>query len=475
MSQSVEDDSSSTTPAVADPPAVVAATEDLVKQVEKLEVQDMPGMRQGLTLDDYRKELLVEYADPNSPIHSIKSFTDLGLSEPLLKGVTDGMKFDRPSRIQETALPIILSNPPTNLVAQSQSGTGKTAAFALGMLSRCTPEQVPQAICLANTHELAGQIAGVVEKMGQFTPYKVFLATPLGPKASDRITSQIVVGTPGTVENLIRSRKLPTNKVKVFVLDEADKMLEAHGLRKQTSSVREKCGRDCQVLFFSATFTEEIMKFVSTLMDSKPCATIRLESNQLAIKKIQQLYIDCKSEANKFQILSDIYLLMNIGQSIIFANRRDTVEKLAERLKKEHGFETTTMTGDKDSAERKQTMDDFYAGKTKALIATDLASRGIDNIQVTLVVNYDVPVYVQNNPRGGVRATTDPDPETYYHRIGRAGRFGRQGVAITLVHDAVTKRQVTEAARAIGADITEYTGDIEDLGETLKKMELQSQ
>jgi ATP-dependent RNA helicase DDX19/DBP5 len=165
---------------------------------------------------------------------------------------------------------------------------------------------------------------------------------------------------------------------------------------------------------------------------------------------------------------------MEIGQSIIFANRKDTVAMLADRLHKEHGFDTTTMTGAKDVGERVETMKDFYSGKTKALIATDVASRGIDNIQVTLVVNYDVPLLVEANPRGGFRVTDKPDSDTYYHRIGRAGRFGREGVAITLVHDALSRKQVLDAASAIGAELSEYTGEIEDLGDTLRAMELQS-
>jgi ATP-dependent RNA helicase DDX19/DBP5 len=181
--------------------------------VEKEAVEDMPGMRKGLTQDDYKNQVLVEHSDPNSPIYSVKSFADLGLSEALLKGVTEGAKFDKPSRIQETAFPIILNDPPGNLLAQSQSGTGKTAAFSLGILARCTEEQVPQAMCLCNTHELANQIAGVLETMAQFTSFKVMRAVPGQPRVTSNIKEQIIVGTPGTVKTHIQSKKLRTDKV----------------------------------------------------------------------------------------------------------------------------------------------------------------------------------------------------------------------------------------------------------------------
>lgn len=178
-------------------------------------------------------------ANPNDPLYSIKSFEELGLSENILKGIYQ-MRFTKPSKIQERALPLLLTNPPMNMIGQSQSGTGKTAAFVLNILSRLdltSPEliNVPQALCLAPTRELARQIIGVVQMMGAFMPGLVVSpAIPMDiTNRGKELKGQIVVGTPGTVVDLLRKRLIKSDQIKVLVLDEADTMLDMQGLGDQ--------------------------------------------------------------------------------------------------------------------------------------------------------------------------------------------------------------------------------------------------
>jgi ATP-dependent RNA helicase DDX19/DBP5 len=178
-------------------------------------------------------------ADPNNPLFSVKSFEELGLPDALLKGIS-AMNFKKPSKIQERALPLLLKNPPTNFIGQSQSGTGKTAAFTLNILSRMdlTTEN-PQALVLAPSRELARQIMGVISTMGQFmTGLVVAPAIPDQTKRGQKIQGQVVVGTPGTVMDLLRRRALDPSQMKVLVLDEADNMLDQQGMGDQCFRTR---------------------------------------------------------------------------------------------------------------------------------------------------------------------------------------------------------------------------------------------
>ncbi|KAK5278634.1 RNA helicase required for poly(A+) mRNA export [Cryomyces antarcticus] len=178
-------------------------------------------------------------ADPNNPLYSIKSFEELRLAPEILKGIY-AMNFRKPSKIQERALPLLMSNPPSNLIGQSQSGTGKTAAFTLNMLSRVdTSLRKPQALVLAPSRELARQILGVVQVMGQFVQgLEVSQAIPDPARRNQTIQGQIVVGTPGTTMDMIRRRQLDATNIKVLVLDEADNMLDQQGLGDQCKRVK---------------------------------------------------------------------------------------------------------------------------------------------------------------------------------------------------------------------------------------------
>ncbi|CEG63027.1 Putative Genomic scaffold, msy_sf_1 [Rhizopus microsporus] len=365
--------------------------------------------------------------DPNSPLYSVKSFEQLGLNNLLLKGLY-AMGFNKPSKIQERALPLMISNPPTNMIAQSQSGTGKTAAFVLAMLSRVDSTiDKPQAICLAPSRELARQICEVTQKMAQFTNIK---ATAVIKETRRRtINEQIVIGTPGSVMDYMRRRFIDVSDIRVFVLDEADNMLDQDGLGDQSIRIKSMIPANPQTLLFSATFPDHVRKFASKFAPN--ANEMSLSIHELSVDAIKQFYCDCTSEEHKYEVLCRLYELLTVSQSIIFCRRRETAFEIAKRMQ-EQGHAIACLHGGMLPEERDKAMDDFRRGEFKVLITTNVIARGIDILQVTLVVNYDIPL----DPRGY------PDTEAYLHRIGRTGRFGRTGVSIIFVYNEQSWKQM---------------------------------
>lgn len=247
------------------------------------------------------------------------------------------MNFKKPSKVQEKALPLLLANPPRNMIAQSQSGTGKTAAFVIAVLSRVDyskPHQ-PQALLLAPTRELARQIQNVVKTIGQFIPELIVEAAI--PGAVDRaagVRGSVVVGTPGTVLDTIRRRQFDPKQLKMLVIDEADSMLDQQGMGEQCMKVKKYVSckplpvctlltlgnsvipKDIQVLLFSATFPDRVVQYAERFAPN--ANSMRLKQQQLTVKGISQMYMDCPSENDKYDILVKLYGLMTIGSSVIF-------------------------------------------------------------------------------------------------------------------------------------------------------------
>ncbi|KAJ5887784.1 hypothetical protein N7495_007825 [Penicillium taxi] len=374
-------------------------------------------------------------ADPSNPLFSVKSFDQLGLDERILKGLL-AMNFRKPSKVQERALPLLMSNPPKNLIGQSQSGTGKTAAFTLNVLSRLdlSTEQArrtPQALILAPTRELARQITGVISLMGQFVDGLV-VGTSVPTEIATRpklLEVSVVVGTPGTVLEQIRRKVLNPTNIKVLVLDEADNMMDQQGLGDQCLRVRKFLPSTVQVVLFSATFPDHVLSYAHTFAPN--ANEITLQHEELTVEGIKQLYIDCNSEQQKFDCLVNLYGTLTVGSSIIFVATRASAEMIEKRMTSE-GHAVACLTGNIEGARRDTVIDAFRVGAAKVLITTNVLARGIDVSTVSLVINYDVPeLYIEQN--GQSRRTRQPDLQTYLHRIGRTGRFGRVGVAITLV------------------------------------------
>lgn len=399
-------------------------SDEVVKDTNQKDLSDSTKSDTNLIDSTYEVKIKLAdlQADPNSPLYSVKSFEELGLTPELLKGLYS-MKFSKPSKIQEKALPLLLSNPPKNMIGQSQSGTGKTAAFSLTMLSR-VDENSPttQCICLAPTRELARQTLEVVENMGKFTKITSQLVVPESMERGKATNAHILVGTPGIIVDLIKRKLINTSKVKVFVLDEADNMLDAQGLGDQCVRVKRTLPKDCQLVLFSATFPDDVRKYAEKFVPN--ANSLELKHEDLNVKEIKQLYMDCNSEAHKFEVLCELYGLLTIGSSIIFVERKSTADQLYARMKQE-GHVCSILHGGLQNADRDRLIDDFREGRSKVLITTNVLARGIDIASVSMVVNYDLPVDKDGNA----------DPSTYLHRIGRTGRFGRVGVSISFVHD----------------------------------------
>lgn len=372
---------------------------------------------------DNTNQVEVLQRDPNSPLYSVKSFEELRLKPQLLQGVY-AMGFNRPSKIQENALPMMLAEPPQNLIAQSQSGTGKTAAFVLAMLSRVEPaEKYPQCLCLSPTYELALQTGKVIEQMGKFHPELKLAYAVRGNKLErgQKISEHIVIGTPGTVLDWCAKLKfIDPKKIKVFVLDEADVMIATQGHQDQSIRIQRMLPRNCQMLLFSATFEDSVWKFAQKVVPDPNI--IKLKREEETLDTIKQYYVLCNNRDEKFQALCNLYGAITIAQAMIFCHTRKTASWLAAELSKE-GHQVALLSGEMMVEQRAAVIERFREGKEKVLVTTNVCARGIDVEQVSVVINFDLPVDKDGNP----------DNETYLHRIGRTGRFGKRGLAVNMV------------------------------------------
>eukprot|EP00123_Amoebidium_parasiticum_P019592 comp27371_c0_seq1/m.47152 comp27371_c0_seq1/g.47152 ORF comp27371_c0_seq1/g.47152 comp27371_c0_seq1/m.47152 type:complete len:512 (-) comp27371_c0_seq1:388-1923(-) len=402
---------------------------------------------------DWDAEVEVQRQDPNSPIYSkCQNFEELGLEPNLLKGVY-AMGFNRPSKIQETTLPMIVQKPPRDLLAQSQSGTGKTAAFSLGMLSRVeTDKKYPQVICLSPTRELARQTHDVCSKMGQYMDIKILIGVQ-GERfdRNHKITEQIIIGTPGTIMTWLKFRFFDPRKVVMLVFDEADQMLDV-GMRHDSLRIKQALGQH-QTLLFSATYADDVRQFAEQVLRGANMVT--LKKKELTLDGIKQFWVDCKNSDQRYEVLLDIYSSIAVGQAIIFCDRVETAHNLAKRMTAE-GHQVGVLFGGNraglhmESSERDKIMDNFRDGKVRVLISTDVLARGIDISQVNVVINYDIPIKYE---------TRKPDTETYLHRIGRTGRFGRRGLGINFCYDEKSRQDIQYIEKFFDRPITRITTD----------------
>ncbi|XP_075912454.1 ATP-dependent RNA helicase DDX19A-like isoform X6 [Petromyzon marinus] len=312
-----------------------STTEDDEDKADSAEVSLLNKMiRTNLLVTE--QDVEVKQRDPNSPLYSVKSFQELYLKSNLLQGVHK-MGFNRPSRIQESALPMMLADPPQNLIAQSQSGTGKTAAFVLAMLSRINPDlNYPQCLCVSPTYELALQTGSVITQMGQFCP-EIRLAYAVRGNRVERgvrCEDHIVIGTPGTLLDWCsKLRVVDPRRVRVFVLDEADVMIATQGHKEQSIRIQRMLPPDCQMLLFSATFEDSVWAFATKVVPEPN--VIRLRRDEETLDNIRQLYIACDAQEDKFHAISNIYGAITIAQAMIFCHTRRTAGWLAARLTQE--------------------------------------------------------------------------------------------------------------------------------------------
>ncbi|CAI7596715.1 hypothetical protein N7533_007185 [Penicillium manginii] len=417
---------------------------------------------------DYTVEVKLSdlQADPNNPLFSAKEFKDLNLKPEILKGLSK-MGFRKPSKVQERALPLLMADPAQNFVGQSQSGTGKTAAFVLNVLNRLdlSPDMQtkPQALILAPTRELARQIVGVIQIMGQFLEGLIIgTAVPADSNTRPaRMACSVVVGTPGTVMDMMKKRILAANDIGVLVLDEADNMLDLQGMGDQCIRVKSALRQTTQIVLFSATFPEHVSEYSKKF--AKDPNEIRLQHEELTVEGIKQLYIDCNDEEEKYNNLVQLYGLLTVGSSIIFVRTRNSAAEIEKRMVAE-GHTVASLTGGVEGSQRDSVIDAFRSGDAKVLITTNVLARGIDVSTVSLVVNYDIPDH--HNPQ----RPREPDYQTYLHRIGRTGRFGRIGVAISFVSNQEEWNMLRKIQQHFGCQIDRVdTGDWDEVEEVIKK------
>ncbi|GFS14930.1 ATP-dependent RNA helicase DDX19A-like [Elysia marginata] len=448
-------------PSAAQPQASGAAPEGN-KQTENDDTEDTDEQGQSKSEISLLQKLLrtrlvqakadieVLRKDPTSPLYSVKSFEALHLKPELLKGVYD-MGFNAPSKIQETALPTLLADPPCNMIAQSQSGTGKTAAFTLTMLSRVdTSMDYPQCLCLAPTYELALQIGEVTKEMSKhMTGMKISLAVRAQKVTrGQQLTSHVIIGTPGTVMDwAFKFKAFDIKKIRVFVLDEADVMISQQGHQDQSTRLQRALSTDCQMLLFSATYDADVMSFAERVIPRDP-VVIKLRREEESLENIRQYFIECNNQQDKFQALSNIYSAISIGQSMIFCATKATASWLAEKMTQD-GHAVGLLTGELDIEMRASIIKRFRDGKEKVLITTNVSARGIDVEQVTVVVNFDLPLTRDHQP----------DCETYLHRIGRTGRFGKSGIAINFVDGKRSMNTLKYIEKHFGRKINKLDAD----------------
>jgi ATP-dependent RNA helicase DDX19/DBP5 len=361
------------------------------------------------------------------PLHSVKEWNQLGLSKHLLDALAE-INFKRPSKIQGVAITAILKQPYKNFIGQAQSGTGKTASFLLSMLTRVDPAiSKPQILCLAPTRELARQIFEVAQKLAKYTTILFGLAIPTDKKGLPTLSQQIIIGTTGTVSLLLEKGRLASSEIKMIVLDEADEMLYKQGEDHQAIKILKKF-KNPQICLFSATFNDKVKEFIHKNIPP-PWVEVSVPVEKLSLEALKQMYIDCKSEDKKPDILHNLYSHITVGQSIIFTATRSKATVLKQFLK-EKGHEVSLLHGGgKVYRTRDTILDSFKKGKSRILVTTNLLARGVDVLQVSLVINFDLPINVDKTP----------DYDSYLHRIGRSARYGKPGLAINFVHDDATR------------------------------------
>ncbi|KAK3749189.1 hypothetical protein QZH41_010381 [Actinostola sp. cb2023] len=339
---------------------------------------------------------------------------------------------------------------PNNMIAQSQSGTGKTAAFVLTMLSRVdATKDYPQVLCLSPTFELAMQTGRVAEQMGKHCPHiRITYAVRGHQLQRDQpCTDHIIIGTPGTVLDWIRKlRAFDTKMINVFVLDEADIMIAMQGHRDQSIRVQKTLPRNCQTLLFSATYDDEVVNFAKSVVTNP--IEIRLRREEESLDNIKQYYVMCKNANDKFEALCNLYGVLSIGQCIVFCMTRRSASWLAEKMVKcKHSV--AMLSGEITIEQRLAVINRFREGKEKLLITTNVSARGIDIEQVTLVINYDMPIDMQGKP----------DFETYLHRIGRTGRFGKSGIAVNFIDGERSLNVMKKIEEHFGRKISHLDAD----------------
>lgn len=344
------------------------------------------------------------------------SFQQLGISSEILRSI-ESMGYTQPTEIQQRAIPLVMAG--KDIVAQAQTGTGKTAAFGIPVVEKVNPKlRKIQALVLVPTRELAIQVAKELKDIGRNK--RVFVLAVYGGKSIKhqidflkKGNDVVVVGTPGRVRDLIERGYLKLDNVKMFVLDEADRMLEM-GFIEDIEFIMSNLPQDRQNLLFSATMPGEILELAREFLNPD-YETIKVKPDEITVEKIKQKVYRVDEEA-LYETVKNILSEHQAEKTIVFTQTKLEADELARQLYRD-GFNASAIHGDFSQNKREAVLRKFRTGELKILVATDVAARGLDIKGVELVVNYKLP----------------RDVESYVHRIGRTGRAGREGTALSVI------------------------------------------
>tara|TARA_A100001035_G_C27784470_1_gene503569 strand:- start:1194 stop:2333 length:1140 start_codon:yes stop_codon:yes gene_type:complete len=375
----------------------------------------------------------------------IENWDDLpNIKEELLRGIYS-YGFESPSPIQKKAiLPIFNKN---DVIAQAQSGTGKTGCFAIGILNMIDPSlNNTQALVITPTRELSFQIKKVIDSIGVMIKNLKTHVLVGGQNIDNDISNlkknpDIIVGCPGRIYDMLTRKKFLANNLKILILDEADEML-SYGFKEQIHNIFQYLPNDIQLAFFSATIPPMVETLIEKVMRNP--IKILVKAEQLTLEGIEQYYVALDDEDSKYEALKDLYQLYSVSQCIIFCNSVKRVELLHKNMTDEN-FPVSQIHSNMNKEDRTKNYNNFINGKSRVLISSDVTSRGIDIQQVSIIINYDIPNCKHN----------------YLHRIGRSGRWGRKGMGINFV----TKKDIKnmkEIESFYNTEIKELTNNIVD-------------
>ena len=373
----------------------------------------------------------------------IHNWDELEIEPNILRGIF-GYGFEKPSPIQQRAIKPVIKG--RDVIAQAQSGTGKTATFTIGALQRVNiAEPSTQVLILSPTRELSTQTAKVVSNLGSFMNglkiQTIFGGSSIeeGSSFSSRNIPHIICGCPGRVYDMMRRDRISGKSIKLIILDEADEMLSS-GFKEQVYNIFQHLNSDVQVCLFSATLPDGINAIAEKIMRNPVKICVKRE--QLTLEGIAQYYIAVNDDREKYITLKDIFSHITLSHTIIYCNSIKRVQDLYEAMC-EDGFPVCRIHSNMDKSERDKSFNDFRSGTSRVMISSNVTARGIDIQQVSVVINFDLPKCIH----------------TYLHRIGRSGRWGRRGVGINFItrRDVIQMKKIEEH---YSTQITEMPGDL---------------